>query len=297
MRFHYYLIPLFVIVISSCSKKLDLKHLSFEATADKDTITTSDSAIFNFTGNPDIISFYSGEVGKRYEFRDRVADSGSNLQLKFTSATTTATNGILSLLISNNFNSTFNAAGVGAATWMDITNRATLATGTAAVSSGVISLADFAQQRKPVFLAFRSIAAAGAVQKKWTITSLMLNHVLPDSTYTIANMTATAPSPGWKSVDVKNPLVNWTASLVITGATTAAAAVETEDWIIMGPIDLSRVLPDAGTPLKNGTEGMNKFPFSYKYRTAGTYSAVFFVSNVNKDAQESTTKSVKITVH
>lgn len=296
MRNQYKLLLILAAIVSSCTKDMKLSKLSFEATVSKASIATGDTAKFNFDGNPDVITFYSGEVGSRYEFRDRISDTCSNLQLRFSTATTTATNGTLSLMVSNNFSGVFNASGIAAATWTDITSRAILATGTTAVSSGTISLTDFALQNKPVYVAFRYLAAAAAIQKRWTITGLTLNHVLPDKTYTIADMTSTSPSPGWLAVDVKNSAVNWTNALVITGAATAGTAVDTEDWIIAGPIDLSRVLPDAGTPIKTIVEGMNKFPFSYKYTTAGTFNAVFVATNANASAQESIVKSLKINV-
>ncbi|MEO7527375.1 MAG: DUF5017 domain-containing protein [Chitinophagaceae bacterium] len=291
-----YLIILATGFLFSCSKNLDLKSLSFDASVNKTTLAVTDTAIFSFSGNPEYITFYSGEPGSKYEFKDRIRDESTNLELKFSTATTTATNGSLSLLVSDNFNGTFDATGIGAATWTDITSRATLATGTATVASGTISLSDFAAAKKPVYIAFKYAANAGAIQKKWTITALTLNHVLPDKTYTIGNMTATSPSLGWKSADILNPAVNWTSALVITGSTSAVTAVATEDWVIMGPVDLSRVLPDAGVAIKTITEGMNKFPFQYKYAAIGNYEAVFVASNANRDASETIIKKVSVVV-
>lgn len=109
-------------------------------------------------------------------------------------------------------------------------------------------------------------------------------------------MTAVTPSLGWKSTDIKNPAVNWTSALVITGATSDTTAVATEDWVIMGPVDLSRVLPDDGVVLKAITENMNKFPFRYQYRRVGSYEATFVATNANRDASETIVKKVTIVV-
>ncbi len=291
-----YLIVPAAVFLFSCSKELKLESLSFDASAAKSTMVLADTATFNFSGNPDYITFYSGEVGKKYEFRDRISDTSTNVQLKFSTATTTATNGTLSLLVSDNFNGTFDPTNIATATWTNITNRATLATTTATVASGTISLADFAAAKKPVYIAFKYAAVAGSAQKKWTITGLSLDHVLTDKTYNLGNMTATAPSLGWKFVDVLNPAVNWNNSLVITGSTSAAAAVDTEDWIMMGPIDLSRVTPDAGVQIKTLSEGMSKFPFKYQYTAVGSYDAVFVATNANRDNNQSTTKKITVVV-
>lgn len=296
MRNHHKLMFFSLIVLSACSKDIELEKLEFDATAEKTALLSTDTATFNFSGNPDYITFYSGESGSKYEFRNRTSDTSSNLRLQFSTATTTATNGSLTLQVSSNLSGAINATSIAAATWTDITSRAILATGTTAVSSGTVSLADFAQQRKPVYIAFKYTAAPGSIQRKWTITGLTLNHVLTDKTYTIADMSATTPSPGWLGADVKNTAVNWTSALVITGATTAAAAVDTEDWIVMGPVDLSRVLPDAGLSIKNISEGMNKFPFRYRYSAAGAYNATFAAGNINRDAEEATVKTIGITI-
>lgn len=296
MRNQYKLLLFAAVIVSSCSKELKLDKLSFDVAAGKTSLAAGDTARFNFSGNPDVITFYSGEAGSRYEYRNRVSDTSTNLQLKFSTATTAHTSGALSLLVSANFNGIFDSANIKTATWTDITSRATLATGTATVASGTVSLSDFAAAGKPVYIAFKYAAAAAATQKKWTITGLTLNHVLPDKTYTIGDMTATTPSMGWRAADIQNAAVNWTAALVITGNTTAATAVATEDWMIMGPVDLSRVLPDAGTPIKTIAEGMNKFPFAYRYTAAGNYNAVFVATSANPDAQETATKTIGITV-
>ena len=291
-----YLIILAAIFFFSCSKELDLKKLSFDASVSKTTLAATDTAVFNFSGNPDYITFYSGEPGSKYEYRNRVSDTSTNVQLKFSTATTTHTSGTLSLMVSDNFNGNFDSAGVKSATWTDITSRTTLATGTTVVASGTISLADFAAAKKPVYIAFKYTAAAGVTQKKWTITLFSLTHVLTDKVHIIGDMTSTYPSRGWKSADVSNSAVNWTSALVITGNTTAASSVATEDWMVMGPVDLSGVLPDAGIPIKAVYEGMNKFPYYYKYSAAGIYNTVFVASNANKDVQESVVKTIAITV-
>jgi len=297
MRKQYILLSaLGILGLTSCNKDLKLAALNFDASATATTLKVTDSAKFNFTGNPDVITFYSGEVDSRYEFRNRTSDTSSNLQLKFTTATTTATTGTLQLMVSNNLTGAITASSIAAATWTDITSRAVLATTTTAVASGTVSLADFAQQRKPVYIAFKYTAPAGAIQRKWTITGFTLSHVLADRTYIIGDMTATTPSQGWLAVDVKNAAVNWTTALVITGATTTAAALDTEDWMVMGPVDLSRVLPDAGLAIKNITEGMNKFPFAYKYAAAGSYNAVFVAANANRDGMDSVVRKIPIVV-
>ena len=297
MRTNIPLLLLFTICLLSCSRELPLPALSFDVTAQSTNLKAGEQAVFEFQGNPDVITFFSGEPGKKYENRNRISDTGTNVQLRFSTATTTATNGILSLLVSSDFSGDINASNIAKATWTDITARAKLATGTTTLASGDVSMTDFAAARKPVYIAFRYTAAAGSIQRRWTITGLTLNHILPEMNYVIANMTSVAPSPGWVGTDVKNPAVNWNASLVITGATSAASAVETEDWMVMGPVDLSRVFPDNGVPIKNISEGMNKFPFAHTYTSPGNYTAVFVAGNANRDASATVEKKISFVIN
>ncbi|MFL9484958.1 DUF5017 domain-containing protein [Chitinophagaceae bacterium LWZ2-11] len=294
----------------SCNKKIDLTQNTFDVVATGNTYKAGDTTNFLFFGNPDVITFYSGEIGRRYQFRNRVSDTSTNLQLKFSTATTVATSGSLSLLVSNNYSGVKDSTNIYNATWTDITARATLATGTATVASGTISLTDFAQQQKPVYIAFKYSAAAAATQRKWTITALTLNHVISDTTYTITDLTLTAPaaypsytaSTGWTAANIRNTAINWTpttstsatTSLVITGATTTTAAVATEDWIIAGPIDLTRVIPDGGIVVKDITQ--QKTNYSYQYLRPGSYTATFFSANANRDRQDTLTRSINLTV-
>src|SRR4051812_8661178 len=73
-----------ICMLSSCRKTLSVGDTSFEVLTSRTELTTNDTTTFSFTGNPDIISFYSGEPGKRYEYRNRISAEGTPI-LKFRS--------------------------------------------------------------------------------------------------------------------------------------------------------------------------------------------------------------------
>jgi hypothetical protein len=335
MKIRYFIIALFLLACAACSKKNEVKPITFDVASAKTNGTastlfsTKDTVQFYFTGNPDLITYFSGEVGKRYAFANRITAAGiPQLQFSTIMATGAQANS-LSVLVSNDFkgvavNTIFGVltrdtvttnANIAAATWTDITSRATLSTGaTTAVASGVIDLSDFLKQGKPVYIAFKYNATAGTIQNKWTVSGLTVNNVLPDgTTYTIANLNApttaftnygnTTYGPGWAvSYDpAKNTnKYAWAytdkTSLVITGATTAAlATASAEAWAIMGPVDLTRVTPDAGLSIKGISATLASY--SYNYLTAGTYNAVFVASNNTSDGSVVVTKTIPITVN
>ncbi len=335
MRIRYLIIAAFLLACAACNKDIAVKPITFDVASAKNSgaattvFSTRDTVQFHFTGNPDMITYFSGEPGKNYDFRNRVSAAGiPQLQFSTIRATGTQANS-LSLLVSTDFkgvatNTIYGVltrdtattnANIAAATWTDIISRATLSIGgTTAVSSGVIDLSDFLTQGKPVYIAFKYTATAGTIQNKWTISALSLNNVLADGTsYTIANLNAPNTAitnygnatygPGWAvSYDpAKNAnKYAWTytagTSLVITGATTAAlATASAEAWAVMGPVDLTRVTPDVGTAIKAISATLSSYP--YNYTTAGTYNAVFAASNNTGSATSSVVKKVTLTIN
>lgn len=297
--------------IVSCSKKMDLPSWSFDVTKDKESYDANTMTTFNFTGKPDNITFYSGEIGKRYAFKDRVSADGIPV-LKFTSALNTGTQpNSLSVLVSTDFaglgNTARDSVNIVSATWTDITTRAGLATNATAKASLPINLSDLAASGKPVYIAFKYTAAAGTIQNKWTITNFSLRNGLSDGTSylldtvptitTVTNYGATSALAGWgaKTISSSYAWVVNNVSMSITGATTAAlATAPAESWAITGPIDLRKVTPDVGATIKNTAEA--KALYNYTYKKAGNYEVTFIGWKTNRDAQESVKKSLQLTV-
>src|SRR5688500_9306543 len=132
-------------LLSACHKTLSQGDDTFGVYASETTVSVGDTLQFSFTGDPDVLTFYSGEPGRRYEFRDRTSADGTPLLRFRTIRANGSQPNSLSLLVSNNFEgvivsdtpSTINR--IKNATWTDITSRAVLSGGAAgAVASGNI---------------------------------------------------------------------------------------------------------------------------------------------------------------
>jgi len=331
-------------VLTSCKKDIEQSKLAFDVTVINNalqpatTFKVGDTVNFKFNGNPDKITFYSGEIGYRYQYRDRVTDDGTNTILNFTSALNTAgSSGTMKLLVSTDYtgyiqNNAVDSIAVAKATWTDISSRAAWATTATATASGPISLADYAAQKKPVYLAFRYDADTGVTQAKWTIGGIGLRHYTTDTAYLIDSTNFSLPiafpswtvSPGWGSINASNPLIKFifftganatssvasvigTTSFVVTGAASATSAVTTQNWIVSGPLDLLRVLPDAGVAIKDMSENamfINKgfyaslnANYTYRFTRPGTYNVVFYATTDTKDGQSSSAKTITLTVN
>lgn len=307
MRINYLTVLASLVLLQSCSKDLKLDEVSFNVTADSASYNLGSITTFKFTGKPDFISFYSGEIGQRYAFKDRDTANGTPL-LSFTSQMNNGTQlNTLKLMISSDLSGTIDSSSIVNASWTDITDRAVFATNTTARASGNIDLSDFAVMNKPVYIAFKYNAAAGSIQNRWTLTRFSLRNYLSDGTsYVIDSVpTVTTASnygnatnlPLWvgqRTVGTTSVL-DVRATMIVAGASTAAAATSAvEAWMVTGPVNLKSVTPDAGVSIQTIS---NFIPFTeYTYSKTGTFEAVFVGSNINVNKENSLPRKLTITV-
>jgi hypothetical protein len=290
---------------------------SFTVTADS-TAASSDTAYyhlgsktaFNFTGNPMTITFYSGEIGHRYIYRNRMTAMGTP-RFIFTNALNLGSQpNTLHVMVSTNFKGVVptsndsTVANIAAASWDDVT-PVKLATNATAVTD-TIDLTSYTKAGLPVYIAFKYTAQAGALQNKWTITNVNLTNTLADnSVYTIANLNATTTailnygastfSPGWVAYTPSNTK-KWaiSASNLVIDSTTAASTTNSESWTLMGNIDITKVTPDMGVAIKN----ISGLPATYRYGYAavGVYNATVVATNNSVYTQDSVVKVVPVVV-
>lgn len=300
---------LFLLLAASCTKEEAVEPV-FEVSTPKTTYKVNEIITFNFTGNPDVISFFSGENGKRYAKYGRDTAIGIP-KLAFTSVRAQGTQpNSLQVMVSSDFpgigtDSAATVSRIGGATWKDITDRAVLSTG-ASVASGSIDLTDIAEGGKPVFIAFKYTGTSGTVQNKWTISGLTVTNNLADgTTYTVANLGSAAIanygvssifSPGWVGYKVSGNY-NWVISstLVITGASSAAVSTSSsEAWAFSGPINLNKVGGDVGTAIKEGSSRLDNY--NYTFTTPGEYTVTFRAANTNVYGSHDVIKQLKLTI-
>lgn len=277
MRKLLYLFLAALPAITACTKKA-VPDPVFAVTTDSASHKLGDTTWFYFKGNPYNLTFYSGEHGHEYRFRNRTNAAGTP-QLQFTSYRQNGNAAdTLQLLISSDFSALYDSADIRKATWTDITSMAKLSTGANNTASGIVDLSAFVRDSLPVYLAFRYVGTThAAVQTTWTIAALTINNILADSSNTFS--VGTIADGAWASINMDNPAVKWTVSatsLVVKGA--AANSPVTEDWVISRALVLNRALPDVGVSLKN-ISANQLLSYPYIYKTAGTYTATFVGAN------------------
>ncbi|MBO9632956.1 MAG: DUF5017 domain-containing protein [Chitinophagaceae bacterium] len=283
----------------SCDKRDKLDTPAFDVTTDKLNYKKGDSVVFHFSGSPDIITFYSGEPGNEYQYRNRTELEGGTTNLSFSTRVLYGTqDNNLRVMASNNFSGSYDTNSIKAATWVDITNRFTLSTGsgtaTVETPSGVSNITDLLSPGKPIYIAYYYVGygpLTTAQQRTWRVMSFSLSNSYPDgSVVSLANLA----SAGWIGVNVKNPANVWTVTSTLVYFDPKSSLVESEDWVISKPFFVSRVEPDKGVAIKEYMS--RKTDHVYTYTKAGTYKVTFVGANTNAKEVKPVVKELEITV-
>jgi hypothetical protein len=291
MKYQTFVIGTLFILLSSCSKE-KVEEPKFNVSSSSLTAKVGEEIAFQFSGNPDNITFYSGEDGKKYEYRNRTSLPGK-LQIQFTSLVQWGTRSNLSLFVTTDIAGKIDASTADKAKWTDITNRAVFSTGVDNTPSGVIDLSEFSDLGKPVNIAFKytDVKSTTAQQNRWVIRTFNAGTVRNDVVTPLAVMA----DAGWVSVSVKNPTNVWTitaAQLLMYGG--PIGADDNEDWVISKQLDPNFIKSDVGLVLKNISAPRNEF--NYKYNKAGVYKASFLASNMIGKTSKEVVKELTITV-
>ncbi len=285
---------LILLLCGSCKKVFDSKLDDFNVKLVNTPLKVGDTAYFVIEGNPDFITFYSGENGNNYDYRNRTVADSSDPQLSFTSNVQNLSplhSPALSLLVSTDYNG--DTLNILNSNWTDISNRAVFSSGTANTPSGIIKLGDF-KNKENVYIAFRynTDSAINATQPTWTIQSFNLNNLsFPDSTL---HELVTIANTGWQVADFSNAPRRWVvASNQLSLAGGPALGAANKDWVIT-KLFLNRVNPDAGISLKQISEKVSSY--QYFFSKAGKYKVVFVARNANFSSEKEIVKQIEIDI-
>jgi len=208
MKFKYYILFIGVLLMASCNKIIEVDAPTFDVTTEATTFKVGEAIKFSFTGgNSHIISFYSGETRKEYDFREGrvidVKDAGATMAFRSSVQVGTQTNQ-LTFLASTDFNGDYSSlAKVKAATWTDITSQFTWGIDGNFVASGSVDISGMMVSGKPIYFAFKYITkpqATNGLARNWFIESfsILSNSVLDN---TISLYLANQANAGFRVVD------------------------------------------------------------------------------------------------
>jgi hypothetical protein len=255
---------------------------------------------FNVSSDASLLTFYSGEVGGDYEFKDgRVVPKGV-VTLSFSNNVNFGTQANqFSVLASSNFNGNFTIENVKAATWTNITNRFTLATNSTLLATSA-NLSDLVVDGKPLYIAFRYITepqTANGTARTWTVRDFVLNS---NTSIGLVQLSSQA-NAGFQLVN-EGTIIDPSRSSV-TGTTITLRGnnvntqIRTETWAISKPFDAGEadLGPDKGIPVKGYLEP-SITEHVYTYSKPGTYKATFVAANSTVYGTKEVVKSIDVVV-
>lgn len=298
----------------SCQKKLavDTPTLNISVVPPRTTIGDTlvyylgDTTRFLFSGEAYNIALYPGTAGAAYANKDRTSALGM-LNLSFTSASNASTQANTLDILATDKLPAYDSTSIVSAQWKNITDRVTLATGTAAVNSGTIALNDLVSgATDSLFLALRYKGLTGSLQRTWTITNWNVTNVLPDMTYGLSSVATDVNY--WTVIKQAGPTAaRWIPSasqLQIIGG--AATAPNDTCWIVGKALYVGRVPFDKSIIIKNINDPQPLISYlgqatpvpgySYIYPALGTYTATWVAFNNTIKEQEVVLKTFYIKI-
>lgn len=318
---NYIILFILIIFLASCRKN-NTEDVSFTVTTSDTTFRVSDSVRFVFTGNPDVISFYSGEPGSNYDFKDRVSKEGGTFNFSFQTRVDNVdgfaalASGALKVLVSSNFKGTYStsidpllassadSAMTNSATWTDVSSRFFIPT-TGAINtfynSNEANISDLVTSSSvPINVAFKYMAPTTPAlgTNGITIGSLLLNSTFPDGTTTNFSVVPAAVggvSSIWRPVRAANVSNSWTFSSTQLKYVSTLTTAFSEDWAVSTSFFPKTAIPDRARTLKNITNSP-LINFAYKFNAPGRYKLVFVGSNNRVNEQKQAVQQITLTI-
>lgn len=268
------------------------------------TISVNDSLRFDMDGNPDNISFFSGEIGRVYEFRNRTLLTGGNLRMKFETRTLNRPADTLDVLISNDFSGIYDSTNVARATWKTLNNKLLFPTPTTVlgtfIPSGItpgtfLDITDSIISGQPFYLAYRyTVLRQNNIE--WSVGKLGMYNFFSNGTPTAAVIdSANNTGAAFVPVSFREP-TRWSRSTSFYRClNTTTAVVGAQHFYISRALNPNAVNPDAPEVLKNISQSALKY-FAYKFKLPGTYKIAFLATNARLSINEQVVKEFTITV-
>lgn len=308
----YMFVAVTALSLVACREDFDkVDGVSFNATTDAVVYKVGQPVIFNLAGNPDIITFYSGEVGNAYAYKDteRIIE---NPGMAFSFAANT-TNGNLipnplrvPISYSYDFSGEYTEDAVRAATWHDISDRFTWpqTTKDGNVFSGRVDLGDvFSEIGRPVYFKYHFLALAAMQQRsQWAIYSPTFYGTAQNVLQPLYELHTSGWTIVWNEASYANDKTNrdkcavTSTRIYLTSVFTLPS--DRECWAVSGPIVRPAEInngTDMGSPIKSAGQSTLR-NFRYIYNEPGEYTVSFVAANANVYDRKEQVVEMKITV-
>lgn len=321
MKKYIYLSAVSLLLLHSACNKMELEDVDFSVVPDKTVVVVGEPVVFQIDGNPNFITFFSGEDGHKYVNRNRVELDPSEIEKSALSFTVDSKYGTqkeaLKVYLSKDFPGLTQRDTVGDRNliqthpWNDITVDCKIADGK------VTKVVDFdlKEYQGGLVLAFQFKGDTQSTpQRTIILTDLLISNQLRNGSVVETKgdgmnfscfdiQPSNAENNCYKKV-VSGSLVQGTWSLIelaklnkiqMQGGTTAHATwANNDDWLISEKIKLNSCTPDTGESIKDINRSLTSY--SYSFAAPGTYTVSFLAGNANVDGSKIVLKEVTIEV-
>lgn len=291
---------------------------------DGKTITVKQGTPVNFhiTGNSDYLTFFSGEAGKEYRYRERITVDENEIEsstLKFTLTPQYGVpTGILTMFVSSNFpgleknNFELDSVLVEKHDWETLIPTEDFPTAVK-VQNYEVDMKPYMGQRIAVAIRYKAPNPA-VTQTRFTFNNLQIVNKMANGQETTFAATSFGFTPinmlyrhnlsdqkGMTSNRAYGTVTNNTSGIwnfVNMNAffihSSSAGTAAKYSWLVSNLFVVNACSPDAGTGLKNITQSLDSY--QYTYNTPGTYTATFVGTNSNFKKETSAVREYTVVV-
>lgn len=286
---------------------------------------------FSLKGDPDFITFFSGEIGSKYEYRDRTLVDAKDLTTSLLNfsiwpqyGNAECTAGILSMYISDSFpgmgkkNFEEDSVLVENFQWKELVPQSELPqkplTATTALSYKV-DLKEYLGKNISIAIRYKATNNS-STQPRMNFTNVKVQNSMADGQttslfadafgFTALNMDNKKNYTDQKSMTkdreygtvINNTSGIWNLKDAGNGLffihSSGAKAGLKYSWLVSNPIVINACTPDHGVNIKNITQTLNSH--TYQYNKVGTYTATFVGTNANYKQESTTLATIKVNV-
>lgn len=313
-------VMMFALLAVACGDSKVVTPPTFDVKADKAVVKVGERAVFNFEGDADIISFYSGEEGSDYDYKSTNRVLPAEMYMSFTIKTSSGTEGCpnparVPVYYSTDFSGEYTLEAVQSATWTEITDLFDMPTDVGQqVPSGSVCMTDFFGESDGVYLAmfyqvdaFDSTAAGGSGngRTQWNV----MNFLIEGRTNTDSGILYDQATAGWQFVYEQGyyneegvqcegcslPDVNSSRTLF---RSEYKPSITHKVWCISGKIDKQEDVNlgfDRPMSIKSYADP-TMTSYYHIYNQPGTYTATFIGVNASVYGREEVIRKVDLEV-
>jgi len=299
-----------LVTFTACDKLLEDPEMNITLDTNN-TYKTGEIIRFNIDGNPDYITFYSGESGYNYDDinRNEADPEGLTIYLEFDAKVERQTAQSLNTLkvlfstefpgLSGNFDE--DSLKIVQTNWTDKSEECNFSTDRNVTVPVKLNLTEFAGKETCIAFRYEGYIAG---QPKWTLSDIRLTMQYEDGTE-FSGMSPT--DMGFLPIDLynknnkpylsSNDLGRWntsTPSVSLIMTNTSTGKTDNLDYAISQPIIFNKVTPDKGISVKDPRD--RKEFFEYQFSAPGKYNVVFVGRNLNFDGEKKIIKKFEVEI-